>query len=123
MTDTVRPEGPAAIQPPARHPLDPDPVKSTKATTVLLLGVAAVLTGPLVGGVVPAAIALVLAEEARADMAAGRGFLTGARRLRLGRALAWIGIAVAVAALVAASVIGILGLVSGASQDFPPTSN
>ena len=38
----------------SRHPLDPEPVRSTKARTVFALGLVALLTGPFVGGVVPA---------------------------------------------------------------------
>src|SRR6185436_17223893 len=66
-----------------RHPLDPDPVRSTKAAAVLALGVAAVVTGPLVGGVVPATLGVVLARQARQEILAGRGYLTGARHLRI----------------------------------------
>jgi (hydroxyamino)benzene mutase len=106
-----------------RHPLDPDPVRSTKAATVLVLGIVAVVTGPLLGGVVPATLGLLLARQARTDLVAGRGYLTGGRQLRLGRQLAWIGIALAAAALVTASVIGILSLAAGTGQDFPDTSN
>ena len=73
---------------------------------MLALGVAAVVTGPLVGGIVPATSALALARQARGDLVAGRGYLTGARQLRLGLALAWVGIGLAVTALVVASVIG-----------------
>ena len=59
MTDTSPP--PRRPQPrrgPTRHPMDPDPVRSTKAAAVLALGVAAVVTGPLVGGIVPATLGL-----------------------------------------------------------------
>ena len=106
-----------------RHPLDPDPVRSTKAAAVLALGVAAVVTGPLVGGVVPATLGLVLAREARGDLVQARGYLTGSSQLRIGLVLAWVGIGLAVAALVTASVIGIISLANGGAQDFPDTSN
>ena len=121
MTETVA----GSAQPPGatRHPLDPEPVRSTKAATVLALGIAAVITGPLVGGLIPAALGLVLAREAGEDLAAGRGYLTGARNLRVGRTLAWVGIVLAVTALVVASIIGILSLAAGPGQDFPDTSN
>jgi hydroxylaminobenzene mutase len=121
MTDTAigAPTRPAAL----RHPLDPEPVRSTKAAAVLALGIAAVITGPLVGGVVPAALGLVLARQAGDDLVASRGYLTGARHVRLGRTLAWVGIALAVSALVAASVVGILSLAAGTGHDFPDTSN
>ena len=43
--------GGAAADPtvPMRHPLDPDPVRSSKAVAVLILGVVSLLTGPMVG--------------------------------------------------------------------------
>lgn len=107
----------------SRHPLDPDPTRSTKAAAVLALGVAAVVTGPLVGGIVPATLGLVMGREARVDLIAGRGYLTGSRQLRIGLILAWIGIALAAAALVTASVIGLLSLAEGATHDFPDTTD
>jgi hypothetical protein len=116
----VTPEG---LPIPGRHPLDPDPVGSTKASAVLGLGIAAVLLSPLVGGAVPAVIALVLAGQARGEIAASRGYLTGLSRVRVGQRLAWVAIVIAIAALVTAGVIGILGLVNGTGQDFPSTSN
>jgi hypothetical protein len=106
-----------------RHPLDPDPVRSTKATAVLALGIVAVITAPLVGGLIPALVALVLAGQARADLATGRGYLTGLRRLRAGRTLCWIALVLAATALVVASVIGILSVANAPGQDFPSTSN
>src|SRR5215468_6500903 len=77
---------------PVRHPLDPDPVRATKAGAVLALGIAAAVTGFFVGGLVPATLALVLARQGRAEMIASGGFLTGRRALRVGVALAWVGI-------------------------------
>ncbi len=94
--------------PELRHPLDPEPVRSTKAVGVLALGGIAALTGFFVGGVIPATIALVLARSAKSDMIAARGYLTGARELRTGIRLAWVGIVLAATAIVIASVIGIL---------------
>ncbi len=90
---------------------------------VFALGVAAVVTGPLVGGVVPATIGLVLARQVRGDLAASRGYLTGARQVQRGVTLAWVGIGLAVAALVVASMMGILSLAAGPVQDFPDTSD
>lgn len=106
-----------------RHPMDPEPVRSTKAAAVLALGVAAVLTAPVAGGIVPATLGLTLAKQARSDMAAGRGYLTGGRQLRAGVALAWAGLVLAVAALVAASVIGLITLADApaGATDFPAT--
>jgi (hydroxyamino)benzene mutase len=107
----------------ARHPLDPDTARSTKAATVLALGIAAVVTGPLLGGVVPATLGVLLARQARGDLIASRGYLTGSRPLRAGLILAWIGLALAAAALVTASVFGLLALADGATRDFPDTTN
>jgi hypothetical protein len=106
-----------------RHPLDPDPVRSTKAAAVLALGIAAVITGPLVGGIIPATVALALARQARGELAGGRGYLTGGRRLRVGLILAWVGVALAVTAVVVASVVGLVALVNGTAQDFPDTAD
>lgn len=103
-----------------RHPLDPEPVRDSKTTAVLALGVMAALTGPFVGGLVPATLALVIAREARTDIRHARGFLTGGRRLRTGVSLAWAGIVLAAVTLTIAAVIGLLGLAGGAGADFGP---
>jgi hydroxylaminobenzene mutase len=108
--------------PPRRHPLDPDPVPSTKAGAVLALGVAAALTGLLVGGLVPATIALLLAREARADLRDAGGFLVGNRRIRIGVALAWTGVVLAATTLVVAIVFGLLQF-AGYGRDYAPTVN
>jgi hypothetical protein len=106
-----------------RHPLDPDPVRSTKASAVLALGVVAALTGGLVGGLVPATVALLLARDTRQEIRAAQGFLVGTRRLRAGVALAWVGIVLAAGALVTASIIGLLHLARQGGTDFAPTVN
>ena len=90
---------------------------------MLALGVAAVVTGPIVGGIVPATIGLALARQAQGDLIAGRGYLTGGPQVRAGTVLAWIGIALALTALVVASVIGLIELAGAQGQDFPDTSN
>jgi (hydroxyamino)benzene mutase len=123
MTDTAHGVSDQLRDGTVRHPLDPDQTRSTKAAAVLALGIAAVITGPLLGGVVPAALGLMLAREARGDLIASRGYLTGARQLRAGLLLAWIGLALAAVALVIASVIGVIILANGVNQDFPDTSN
>lgn len=127
MTEVAQSVSGSTASPPpagARHPQDPDPARSTKAAAVLALGVAAIVTGPMVGGIVPATIGLMLAREARGDMIAGGGYLTGARQLHIGRILAWVGLILAVAALVTASVFGLISLVDGAAaHDFPDTSD
>lgn len=105
-----------------RHPLDPDPVRSTKATAVFALGLVAVLTGPFVGGVVPATLALVLARQARREAYESAGFLTGAAWLRRGERLAWAAVLLALATVVAVLVLGVLRFAqTPIGQDFAPT--
>lgn len=91
-----------------RHPADPDPVRATKAQAVWWLGLTAVVTGPLLGGVVPAAVALLLAGQFRREAYAAGGFLTGAALVRRGERLAWAGIVLATAAVVVAVMAALL---------------
>ena len=111
-----------AIQPatvPTRHPMDPDPAPSTKARAVFVLGLAALVTGAFVGGVVPATVALILARQVRREAYAARGYLTGAAWVRRGERLAWTGIVLAVAALVVATIVALLHVAgSPLGQDF-----
>lgn len=107
----------------ARHPLDPDPVRSSKASAVLVLGIAAAVTGPLLAGVVPATVGLLLAREARVELRAAGGFLLGGGRVRAGVTLSWLGIVLALAALVVAAIIGLLSLADPSQTDFAPTVN
>lgn len=104
-----------------RHPLDPDPVRSSKAGTVFALGLVAALTGLFVGGLVPATVALLLARQARREAYASGGYLTGAAWLRRGERLASVGLLLAAATLVLATVIGIANLAGAPGQDFAPT--
>lgn len=106
-----------------RHPLDPDPVRSSKAVAVLALGIAAAVTGPLVGGLVPATLGLVLARQARAEFSASHGFLLGGRRLRLGVRLSWVGVVLAIVSVVVAGIVGLLALAGPAGKDFAPNLN
>ena len=71
----------------------------------------------------PATLALLLARESRGDLRAAQGFLLGGKRIRTGVALSWVGIVLAIAALVVASVIGLLSLADNAGHDFAPTVN
>jgi (hydroxyamino)benzene mutase len=103
-----------------RHPLDPDPTVSTKASAVLALGIVAAVTGPFVGGLVPGTIALILAQAARTDMIEARGYLTGVPRLRLGVRLAWLGIILAIAAIVVASIVGLIKNAAPPTPRFDP---
>jgi hypothetical protein len=103
-----------------RHPDDPEPVVATKARAVWWLGLLAVITGPLVGGVVPGTVALVLAAQFRRDAYPAAGFLTGAARVRRGERLAWAGIALAAAAIVATATVGLLQIVVSPAPEFGP---
>ncbi|MFK3981259.1 hypothetical protein ACI2K4_12865 [Micromonospora sp. NPDC050397] len=112
----------AAPGPMLRHPLDPDPVRSTKARAVYALGLVAALTGVLLGGVVPATVALVLVRQARREAYASGGYLTGSALLRRGERLAWAGITLAAATTVVLLVIGLLNVVgTPGGRDFAPT--
>ena len=67
---------------------------------------------------------MLLARSARADMIEAKGYLTGVRMIRVGTRLAWLGIVLALAAVVVASVIGILHLGAARSgTDFAPGTN
>jgi hydroxylaminobenzene mutase len=112
---------PAAV--PTRHPMDPDPEPSTKARTVFALGLIGFLTGAFVGGVIPATIALVLARQASRQAWQAGGYLTGSAWIRRGRRLAWAGIVLALAALVVATIAGLLHLAgrSGGTNFAPGT--
>lgn len=105
----------------SRHPLDPDPVRATKALTVFALGLFGALTGLFVGGVVPATVALVLARQARREAYLSGGFLTGSVWLRRGERLAWTGLVLTAVVVVVAVVIGVVRLAEAPyGQDFAP---
>jgi hypothetical protein len=107
--------------PAMRHPLDPDPLRSTKSRTVFALGLVAMLTGVFVGGIIPATIALLLARQARREAYASGGYLTGAAWLGRGERLAWVGIVLAATAVVAATVIGVINMADASvGRDFAP---
>jgi (hydroxyamino)benzene mutase len=109
---------------PTRHPMDPEPAPSSKARAVFALGLVALLTGPLVGGVIPGTVALLLAREVERQAYAARGYLTGSPFVRRGRRLAWAGIILALTALVVAAIAGLLHLAGPAGgQDFNPTTD
>jgi hypothetical protein len=109
---------------PSRHPLDPEPTRSTKARAVFVLGLLALLTGPLIGGVVPATVALILARQARREAFTARGYLTGAAWLRRGERLAWAGIVGVCSALVVAIIAALLHLAGNSGGlDFNSNTN
>lgn len=104
-----------------RHPDDPEPVRASKARAVWWLGLLALLTGPLIGGVVPASVALVLTRQFWQEAHQSGGFLTGAALARRGEWLAWLGIALAVAVLASVAVIGLFQALSAPPPSrFPP---
>ena len=100
--------------------MDPEPVAATKARAVFALGLVALVTGPLVGGVIPATVALVLARQTHRQQYAAGGYLTGSAWVRRGRRLAWAGIILALTALVVAVITGLLHTAGAPGQDFDP---
>lgn len=99
--------------------MDPEPAPSTKARAVFALGMAAFLTGAFVGGVIPATVALLLARQVRREAYAAGGYLTGSAWVRRGERLAWVGIVLALTALVVAAIAGLLHLAAApGGQDF-----
>jgi len=99
--------------------MDPEPAPSSKARAVFALGLVAFLTGALVGGVIPATVALLLARQVRRQAYEAGGYLTGAAWVRRGQRLAWAGIVLALTALVVASIAGLLHLAATpGGQDF-----
>lgn len=105
-----------------RHPDDPEPVPATKARAAWWLGLVALLTGPLIGGVVPGTVALVLVAQFRRDAYPAGGFLTGAASARRGERLAWIGILLAAATVLAVVTAVLLRAITGPpAPDFGPT--
>jgi hydroxylaminobenzene mutase len=99
--------------------MDPEPALSSKARAVFALGLVALLTGALVGGVIPATVALLLARQVERQAYAAGGYLTGSAYVRRGRRLAWAGIILALTSLVVAVIAGLLHLAgSPGGQDF-----
>ena len=121
MTTAAGPMPVAAPPGPPRHPLDPDPVRATKARAVFALGLMGALTGLFIGGVVPATVALQLARQARREAYASGGFLTGAAWLRRGESLAWAGLVLVAVSVVVAVVVGVIRLAEAPyGHDFAP---
>jgi len=109
---------------PTRHPMDPDPAPSSKARAIFALGLVGFLTGALVGGVIPATVALLMARQAAREAYAAKGYLTGSAWIRRGRRLAWAGLVLAIATLVVAVIAGLLHLAAApAGTDFSPGTN
>ena len=106
-----------------RHPADPEPVRDTKAVAAYVLGWVALVTGLLVGGVVPAVIALALARQARTDIETSDGWRTGATLVVRGERLAWGAVALAALTVGVAVIIGVLMRSANPAHDFPPGVN
>jgi hypothetical protein len=86
---------------------------------VYALGLIALFTGVLVGGVIPATVALLLARQAERQAFEAGGYLPGSAFVRRGRRLAWTGIILALTALVVAVIAGLLHVAGNAGgQDF-----
>ncbi|PRX25906.1 hypothetical protein [Actinoplanes italicus] len=100
--------------------MDPEPVPSSKARAVFALGLVGLLTGPLVGGVIPATLALLLARQSAREAYAAGGYLSGSALIRRGRGLAWAGLVLAIGALVVLLIAGLLHLAAAPGQDFAP---
>ncbi|MEU4559107.1 hypothetical protein AB0F72_12000 [Actinoplanes sp. NPDC023936] len=106
---------------PTRHPLDPEPVPSTKSRAVFALGLVGLLTGVFIGGVIPATVALLLARQAHREAYAAGGYLTGSAWIQRGRRLAWAGLVLALASLVVAVIAGLLHFAAApGGTDFAP---
>ncbi|NUR95335.1 MAG: hypothetical protein HOV67_08765, partial [Kribbellaceae bacterium] len=104
-----------------RHPADPDPIRDSKAVAAYALGWIAIVTSPLLGGVVPAVLALALARQARRDIAAGEGWRTGSALVGRGELLARLALGVAVLVVCVAVVVGVLHHAADPAHDFPPS--
>ncbi|QSB04547.1 hypothetical protein [Natronoglycomyces albus] len=99
-----------------RHPVDPDPVPSSKVIAAFVLAGVGLCLAPFVGGAIPASFALVLARQAERDIRDSDGWLLGAAKLRRIRALAWTALGLAATVLVIGLLIWVISLASGAGQ-------
>jgi hypothetical protein len=103
-----------------RHPDDPEPIRDSKAVTAYVLGWIALATGLLIGGIVPAVVALALARQARDEIAESEGWRTGGRLAARGVFLAWAALGLAALAVCVAITIGVLVRAASPGHDFPP---
>jgi hydroxylaminobenzene mutase len=105
-----------AAQPPPLGPWGfvPAPAARPRPSTVarwsLLLGITGMLTAPLLGGIVPGLLAVILASSGRRELVAAEGWLTGHRQLAAGRVLGLTAVWVALTVAVALTVQWLLGL-------------
>lgn len=103
-----------------RHPDDPDPIPDSKAVAALCLGILGALTGVMLGGAIPATVALVLAGQASSELVDGQGWRTGTGYVLWARRTAWLGIGLAVAASALLVTVLLLQGAGGGQRDFPP---
>ena len=102
----------------------PPVATSSKATTVMVLGIVSLVMLFTCGlGFVTAVIALVMAPGARREIAASGGRLTGESQVRTGTILSWVTLGLTALAVVAlAVVIGVaISVDDGASSPAEPT--
>jgi hydroxylaminobenzene mutase len=100
--------GPPAYRP-LEHPLDPEPVTSTKASAALVLSILALLLTLCGGGWVPGLAALVLIPPAREEITASAGYLTGSGALRAAKVMSWIAVGLSAVLVVGLAVWWLLG--------------
>jgi hypothetical protein len=98
------------------------PRQSSAATAALVLGVIGVVTAPLLGGLIPGVLAVLLASSARTEIREAEGWLTGMRQVAAGRVLGWVAIWLVVTAAVAMVVLWLIGIGDNAvSPTYPDT--
>lgn len=101
-------------------PVGARPKPSSAAGWSLALGIVGVLTAPLLGGIVPGALAVVLSAAARREIVESAGWLTGSGRLTAGRVLGWIAVWVAITMAVALLAQWLVGFGDAAVQPTYP---
>ena len=111
-------------QPGQQGPGQPAVATSSKATTVMVLGIVSLVMLFTCGlGFVTAVIALVMAPGARREIAGSGGRLTGESQVRAGTVLSWVTLGLTALAVVAlAVVIGVaISVDDGAGSPAEPT--
>jgi hydroxylaminobenzene mutase len=95
---------------PPQLPPAPAPRLASTARWAFGMSVLALALAPLLGGVVPAIVALVLVRAARHDLAPAQGWLLGDRTIARARVLAWCALVVATAVAITVTVSWLVGL-------------
>lgn len=104
-----------------RHVDDPDPVLDSKAAAAVCLAVLGCATGILIGGAIPATLALVLARQASAELETGRGWRLGERHVLWARRLAWTALGLAGLSIAVVLAVHLLQDAGVTDRDYPPT--